>query len=250
MLKKSGIDGIYIIHAKTGYELHENRIKLLFKENSLDYEFVTDGDPSLFTKELLSKYFTDEMLSRWSDGIISCTLNHINAYERIVKNKNRYAIIFENDPFFLGDFSQNIKEIIAEIKDLEKGFIISIENTTLRFPSFWAVKKGKHLFRAKTGRCAGAYIIDLECAKRILSYVQTNKCSTVIDWWHNTLITNHIFKMYWAHPPLVEQGSHNGQLNSTISTKPNSLRRRLRWLAQKAYKSSFKRLFNDKYIYS
>jgi len=250
MLKKSGIDGIYVIHAKTGYELHENRIKALFKENNLNFEFVTDGDPSLFTKELLAKYFTDDMLSRWSDGIISCTLNHIKAYERIVKNNNSYAIVFENDPFFLENFSENIKTIVNEIKDLEKGFIISLENTTLRFPSFWAIKKGKHLYRAKTGRCAGAYIIDLEGAKRILSDVQTNKCPTVIDWWQNILITNHVFKMYWAHPCLVEQGSHNGQLNSTISTKPNSKVRRFKWLAQKFYKSSFKRLFNDKCIYS
>ena len=123
MLKKSGIDGIYVIHAKTGYELHENRIKALFKENNLNFEFVTDGDPSLFTKELLAKYFTDDMLSRWSDGIISCTLNHIKAYERIVKNNNSYAIVFENDPFFLENFSENIKTIVNEIKDLEKGFM-------------------------------------------------------------------------------------------------------------------------------
>lgn len=250
MLSKFGIDGIYVVHAKTGYELHENRIKELFKVNNLDFQFITDGDPSLFTKDIIGKYFTDNIELELSKGVLSCTLNHIFAYEKIVKNKDKYAIIFENDPFFLSDFNKNIKRLFNEIKALEKGFIISIENTTLRFPSFWTAKKDKCLYRAKIGRTAGAYIIDFEAANRIINDLQTKKCHTVIDLWHNDLIIRNIIKMYWAHPAFVEQGSHNGKLSSTISSKPNSRCRRFKWLLQKIYKSSFKRLFNDKNIYS
>jgi len=132
---------------------------------------------------------------------------------------------------------------------LPKGFIISLENSTLKFPSYWKTKKGKFLYQAKSGRMAGAYIIDLEGAKKILNDLKTNKCGTVIDWWHNTLIERGIIKMYWAHPPLVEQGSHNGFLNSTISTKPNTAIRRISWLVQKYYKYFLRRIFKEKNVY-
>ena len=49
---------------------------------------------------------------------------------------------------------------------------------------------------------------------------------TTYTWmWRNLYTicdTPKFIKMYWANPPIVEQGSHNGQLNSTISTKANT----------------------------
>jgi glycosyl transferase, family 25 len=250
MIKQSGIEGVYVIHAKKGYEQHENRIIKLFKENNLEFEFVTDGDQSLLNKDLLGKYFIADIDSKLSKGVQSCTLNHIIAYEKIVRNKNRYALVFENDPFFLGNFPEKLKRMSAEINELEKGFIISLENTTLCFPSYWVTKKEKFLYQATKGRAAGAYIIDLEGATRILNDLKESKCHAVIDWWHNSLIQKGVVKMYWAHPPLVEQGSHNGQLSSTISSKPNTLIRRIRWLVQKLYKMWIRRLFNERSVFT
>lgn len=236
MLKDFGIDAIYIVHAKSGYEVHEQRINDIFGKLHLDYEFVSDGDISNFNPGLLQKYFCNEIDSVLSKGVLSCTLNHIICYEKIVKNKNRYALVFENDPFFLGDFLKKIKLIANEANSLEPGFIISLENTTLKFPDFRKVKKGKYLYEASYGRAAGAYLIDLKGAKDILENVKTNKCCQVIDWWHNTLIDNKVIRMYWAHPAFVEQGSHNGLMSSTISSKNKSYGRRFRWNAQKFYK--------------
>jgi glycosyl transferase family 25 len=236
MLKEFGIEGIYIVHASKGYEIHEQRINEIFGKLNLEYEFVTEGDISNFNEELLQKYFCKEIESTLSKGVLSCTLNHILSYERIVRNNNKYALVFENDPFFLGDFLKQIKRVAIEANTLEPGFIISLENTTLKFPDFRKVKKGKYLYEATFGRAAGAYLIDLKAAKDILENVKTEKCCQVIDWWHNTLIDKKIIKMYWAHPAFVEQGSHNGKLSSTISSKNKSTGRRLRWSAQKFYK--------------
>jgi glycosyl transferase, family 25 len=243
VLKDFGIDGIYIVHAKSGYEVHEQRINDIFGKLHLDYEFVSDGDISNFNPGLLQKYFCNEIDSVLSKGVLSCTLNHIMCYEKIVKNQNRYALVFENDPFFLGDFLKKIKLIANEANSLEPGFIISLENTTLKFPDFRKVKKGKYLYEASYGRAAGAYLIDLKGAKDILENVKTNKCCQVIDWWHNTLIDNKVVRMYWAHPAFVEQGSHNGLMSSTISSKNKSYGRRFRWNAQKFYKMYIYRWF-------
>jgi len=243
MLKDFGIEGIYIVHAKKGYEIHEQRINEIFSKLNLEYEFVTEGDISNFNKQILQKYFCNEIENKLSQGVLSCTLNHILSYEKIVRNNNKYALVFENDPFFLGDFLKNIKRVANEANSLEPGFIISLENTTLKFPDFRKVKKGKYLYEASFGRAAGAYLIDLKAAKDILENLKTEKCCQVIDWWHNTLIDHKIIKMYWAHPAFVEQGSHNGKLSSTISSKNKSRGRRWRWKAQKFYKMYIYRWF-------
>jgi glycosyl transferase family 25 len=240
--------GIFVVHALKGYEYHEKRIIELFGKNDLKFEFVTGGDPIHFKKEIIEKYFIADIDSALSEGVLSCTLNHILAYEKMVKNNNKFAIVFENDPFFLGNFKKKLVRMFDEITKLEKGFIISLENSTLRFPSYWQTKKNSFLYRAKAGRMAGAYLIDLEGATKILNDLKHNKCHIVIDWWHNSLIDRGVIKMYWAHPALVEQGSHNGRLNSTISSKPSNMSRRMKWLAQKYYKLYIRRLFKEKCV--
>jgi len=248
MIRETGIEGIYVIHVTKGYEVHEDRIIKLFNEKKLKFEFVTDGSPEFIHRDFQDQYFTSDIDTKIPKGVISCTLNHIIAYQKIVENNYKYALIFENDPFFLGDFRKKLMKIKNEFNQLEKGFIISLENTTLRFPSYWTAKKGKYLYQSTSSRAAGAYIIDIEGAKRILEDLKNNKCHTVIDWWHNSLIAKGVIKMFWAHPVLVEQGSHNGLLSSTISSKPKSLKRRTKWIIQKLYKTYIRRLFNEKSI--
>ena len=247
VIEKIFEEGVFVIHALKGYEFHEKRINTLFQKNNMNFEFVTDGDPKFIDNKVLSKYFVED-IERLPIGIISCTLNHIHAYEKMVENKIKYAIIFENDPFFLGNFKKQLLKYSDEIERLEKGFIISLENSTLRFPSYWQTKKNKNIYRADIGRMAGAYLIDLKGAKDILKNIEEIKCKTVIDWWHNSLIENNIVKMHWAHPPIVEQGSHNGYMNSTISSKPSNLMRRIKWRINKYTKYYLFRLINQKHI--
>lgn len=243
MVEKFGIEGIYIIHAKKGYEMHEARINDLFAKKGLNHEFVTDGDPSCFTNESLGEYFSSDIYDRLGDGILSCTLNHILSYEKMIKNGNKYALIFENDPFFLGDFVEKIGRIVKEADQLTPGFIISLENTTLEFPPRKEIVRGQLLYQADYGRCAGGYLIDLEGARLILEDLKTRKCKYVIDWWHNELIENKVVKMYWAHPPILEQGSHNGTMSSTISTKSSNTKRKIAWRIHKFYKTYILRIF-------
>lgn len=241
MNQLKGIDQVYIIHTLKGYEFAGARISHLFGSLSIDFEFVTDGDPSLFTDEILGKYFCPGIRSALSDGILSCTLNHIFSYEKILAQNHQMALIFENDPFFLGDFKRKMGRIVDEAASKQPGFLVSLENTTLKFPPRKEIKKGKYLYEAKSGRCAGAYLVDREGAKRILEDLKQNKCCQVIDWWHNSMFDRQVVRMYWAHPPFVEQGSHNGKMSSTISSKKSNILRRISWEAQKFYKTCIHR---------
>jgi glycosyl transferase, family 25 len=235
--------GVYVIHAKKGYELHEKRIINLFKNHNITFEFITDADTSNFYNISLEDYCNPAFISRTRPGTLSCTINHMFALKKMIEKKQSFAIIFENDPFFIGNFEKKINRVIQEAKKLEPGFIISLENTTLKFPAFWQTTKKKVLYRAKRGRCAGAYLIDIAGAEAAIASLQTETCNNVIDWWHNRLVERGILRMYWAHPPLIEQGSHNGLLCSSISSKEKSLKRRLLWNLQKLYKSTFRRIF-------
>ncbi|MDA3883634.1 MAG: glycosyltransferase family 25 protein [Bacteroidales bacterium] len=243
MLQELGIEGVYVIHAKTGYELQEERIQRLFGKHNIDFEFVTNGDVSVFDTLDIHKYVTESLLTRVRKGTVSCTLNHIFALQRIVDNKNKYALIFENDPFFIGDFHAKITRVMAEAQTLQPGFMISLENTTLKYPSYRTAKRGRYLYPTYGGRCAGAYLIDLLGAQKAVESLQTERCNHVVDWWHNRLVERGVVRMYWAHPVLIEQGSHNGLLCSSISSKEKSFARRMSWNLQKFYKSVFRRLF-------
>ncbi|MBI34056.1 MAG: glycosyl transferase family 25 [Flavobacteriales bacterium] len=238
----------YVIHAEKGYEYHGERVKTLFKEKNIPFEFMTKGSPSNFSNELLSTYFVQDILKKYSKGGISCTLNHFLALESFIESEENFALIFENDPFFIGDFQKKMNRIFPEIEALSSGFIISLENTTLTFPGYKQTNKNQFLYAASKGRMAGAYLIDKTGAEKALEYLKSNKCAFIIDWFHNELIEKNVLKMYWAHPPLIEQGSHNGHLSSTISSKNKSIYRRFAWIIRKFVRKNIGRLFNQKRI--
>lgn len=241
--REIGIDNIYIVHGITGYEQREQMLNTLLKEkNGLDFEFVTESEESEQNDKWFSQYFSNTIKEVLSKGALYCTLIHILIYERILRNNDKYAIVFENDVCFISDFPARISKIVKEANQLEEGFIISLENSTLKFPPLSQVKKGKYLYPAVAGRCAGAYMIDRQAVKNILEDLKNNKCSEVIDWWHNDLIKRNVIKMYWAHPPLTEQGSSNGVFNSSLSLNKNGFIRRARWEIQKFYKMYILRL--------
>ena len=238
----------YVVHAKSGYEYHGERVVKLFKEQNIPFEFVTDGTPESLTPEIKTKYFRDVFAEKTRPGSLSCSLNHIYAMERFLESNDNYGLFFEDDPCFLGSFEEGMTRLFPHIEKLDSGFIISLENTSLTFPSYWQAKKGKLLYEAKRGRMAGCYLMDRPGVEKTMDFVYEHKCGNLPDWLHNELIEKGILKMYWAHPPIIEQGSHNGILSSSISTKAKSKTRMFKWAVRKFVKINISRIFNQKRI--
>ena len=230
------LDNIYVVHGITGYEAREKILRTLFDDHRLGYEFVTESHNASENESLIKQYFSPDIKSVLKKGPLMCTLVHFTIYQRFINSDNKYAIIFENDVCFLDSFNEQIQLIIAEADQLPEGFIISLENSTLRFPSWRKTKKGKYLYEAETGRCVGAYMIDKKAANAMLDYLKHSKCNEVIDWWHNRLLEKKLIKMYWAHPPLTEQGSFNGKMPSSIAVRSEGNWRSIKWSLQKFYK--------------
>jgi glycosyl transferase family 25 len=231
------LSAVYVVHAKKGYEKQGAHVEKLFGNLGLPFEFVSDGDVDQFTDALLAEYFVSDIFDTMRKGSVSLTLNHLMCLVKMVKKEQPLALIFEDDPFVLGDFMSSLAKVVAESQLLPPGFIISIENSGFKFPPRRSLVSNRILYPAKATRCAGAYLIDLEGAKRALARIESHKCGIIIDWWYNELLNNGILQMYWAHPPLIEQGSHNGLLSSTISTRKSSFMRRIAWQSQKYYKT-------------
>ncbi|WP_439182879.1 glycosyltransferase family 25 protein [Carboxylicivirga taeanensis] len=236
---------IYVIHAPNGYEHHGNRVKSLFAKHNLEFEFVHE-ESTEHLNELIATYCNPQIVEKFRKGGVACTVSHLLALEKFLTTNKKYALIFEDDPFFLGNFTKKLNKHTKEFDKLEPGFIVSLENTRMKFPSFFQMKKGKHLYRANMGRMACAYIIDVKGARNALNDLKRNKCNEMIDWWHNRLINNNVLKLYWLHPPIVEQGSHNGRQTGTISSRQNCYTRILSWQMQKFYKYYINRLFKQK----
>lgn len=242
--KEIEVDGVYVVHGIKGYDEREKMLLHLLKDQyNVDFEFVTESADPYINDSWIKQYFTQDIREILSSGALFCTLVHILCYERIINKNHKNAIIFENDVCFLGDFVSKIKPIVKEAEQLEEGYIISLENSTLRFPSWRKTRRGKLLYEATSGRCAGAYLLDQKGAQNMLDDLKINKCKQVIDWWHNDLIERKVVKMFWAHPPITEQGSFNGKLPSTISARPRGNIRTIRWEIQKFYKTYLLRWF-------
>lgn len=238
----------YVVHAKSGYEYHGERVVKLFKEQNIPFDFVTDGTPESMTEEIKRKYFREEFAQITRPGSLSCTLNHIYAMERFLESGEQYGLFFEDDPCFLGNFQKGMERLFPHIEKLDSNFIISLENTSLTFPSYWQTKNGKLLYQAKRGRMAGAYLMDRSGVEKTMEFVYSEKCGHLPDWLHNELIEKGILTMYWAQPPIIEQGSHNGILSSSISSKAKSNKRILRWKTRRFIKTVLGRLINQKRI--
>ncbi|MGL4364603.1 MAG: glycosyltransferase family 25 protein [Bacteroidales bacterium] len=247
--KNIGIDHIYVVHAPKGYEEHERRLKKISQSTGFEFQIIVD-DTLLSDASTRSKYFVKDIQELLGRGTVACTFNHIQYYELIIKNNDAIALILEDDVCFEKNFLERLQKIIQEAQTLEKGFIISIENSTLKFPSRKVIKKGKgkFLYPANFGRCAGAYLMDQAAARQIMKDLEKKKCDKPIDWWHRDLIANKVVRMYWAHPTVVEQGSLNGKMSASlgISSYKKSYLRQISWFVQKVYKLYIYRFFSNK----
>ena len=174
--------------------------------------------------------------------------------EQHIKNElGRFNLPFE---FMLkGDKSEISSEIIEEyfigneiggLKPTQDNALINFENSTLQIVPPSEQVKGQYLYEASKNRCAGAYYINKNLANSITQYRIKYKCNKIIDWYHNELIDTIGLQNYWCHPPIVEQGSLNGKMQSIIDDKKYGPVREITWKISRFYKHKIRPLFGNK----
>lgn len=201
-----------------------------------DHLFIHDGDLETITKEIMEKYFGGE-LGTLHPGV-SCAYKHLLAYTELIHSKgSEYALILEDDIFLYKNFCFKLKKIIDEIEQRKlQNFIISLEDSHLKYVKGSERKKDKLLYKKLRVRMTGAYLIDKQSARKMLKEVEDNKCNLPIDWFQNHCSDKQLLDVYWAHPTIAVQGSLNGKMNSLIDHKSSSTYKKLKFKISRLYK--------------
>lgn len=221
---------IFIIHVDGATERY-NHIKNELKKFNFDAEFVLDGNKEAINEERLNKYFINIMHS--VTGQTSCALKHILAYEKAIEQSAQQILILEDDIILKPNFKEIIRLIFNEIEKRKlSNYLISLENTNHNYIQKSEVINNQILYKKEKSRCAGAYLIDINCATSIVSDIYANKCGEPIDWFHNTMSKDNKINVYWSYPHIAEQASHNGRMASLIDVKKVGLFRRVIYFFQ------------------
>lgn len=102
-----------------------NRLKYIYP--LIPYEIINAVDGRNINEEYM-KYNNYSILEEWKDpsnnrkltlGEIGCSLSHYNIYKTILKNKDEYAIILEDDAILVDNFYDKINTIINNLKNIE-----------------------------------------------------------------------------------------------------------------------------------
>ncbi len=224
----------YIIHVSDAYDREEHMQNQL-KDKDLDSIFILDGDKQTLTQPLIDEFFKGDIMAKVSNTT-SCAYKHILAYQKVAEGNDSVALILEDDIRFYSNFSV-LQDILREIKERElQSFIISLEDSDLRYVGKSERRKGQLIYPKEDGRFAGAYLIDKVAATNLLAYVKKAKIGIPIDWFHNECMREGVLQMYWSHPPLALQGSLDGSIRSLIDNKKFGCFRRASFRIQKIYK--------------
>jgi GR25 family glycosyltransferase involved in LPS biosynthesis len=204
---------IFVIHYKKLTERKQFMLSQFEKHNITDYEFI----------EIDRDEIQDHNISMFQQNYNKCqiaiSLSHFHAYKEI-SDKYDNGLIFEDDAILSDNFTDTLNKYISELpNDYDMLFIgdgcnLHIEKHNL-IPNQYIYEKS--LYPTSwggdgAGRCTDSYIISKKCASKLCEYINNleYKIKLPIDWWVNVAARDNLFKVYWAEPTIVTQGSQNG----------------------------------------
>ena len=240
-MERLNVDNTFVVHVSKGAEDREKYITKHLADQGIDFEFMLKGDLNEITPEIHAKYFKGHMLDDLYPAV-SCALKHIYILEEIVKRDLNRALILEDDIVLDNKFIEICNKAMEELdaKNTTDSYFISLENNR-NYISKSEEIPGHYLYKKDASRYAGAYIISGKAAKNSVDEILNNKCHRHIDWYYNSLAEKGKFTIYWIHPTIAEQGSHNGKFSSLLDNKPSGFFRKISWRVQTLMKTHIHR---------
>jgi len=204
---------IFVIHYKKLVDRKKHILEQFKKYNIIDYEFIEIDRDELENENI------NIFQENYSKSQIAITLSHIYAYKQI-SEKYDNGLIFEDDVILSNNFIDIFNTYIAQLPEnydmlfIGDGCNLHIENDKLipnkyiyekcLYPTSWG---GDGL-----GRCVDSYLVNKKCAIELCNYINnlTYKINIPIDFLLNDIGRDKNFKIYWAEPTIVTQGTQNG----------------------------------------
>jgi GR25 family glycosyltransferase involved in LPS biosynthesis len=209
---------IFVIHYKKLINRKLFILEQFEKYNISDYEFIEIDRDELYNHNI------SMFQENYNNSQIAISLSHFYAYKQI-SDKYDNGLIFEDDVILDDNFTDILNKYITQLpKDYDMLFIgngcnLHIENHKLISnqniyakclnPTSWGGDGAS--------RCTDSYIISKKCANKLCEYINNleYKINLSIDWWLNVAARDNIFKVYWAEPTIVTQGTQNGLFTSS-----------------------------------
>lgn len=230
------MDKIFVVHYT---KLKERKSNILSYINNFNtpYEFIEDCDQEALTiNSLEGVYLPDKKL--WNEKVsplwdkvahtfrhlniaeISCTIKHLLAVKRVATECTASGLVLEDDCmpvdkksfdrfFELVDNIPSDWDVIFFGEGCGKSFIDSrVKQNSLE------IKNGYCKATHPASNCAEAYLLKVDAAKKI--YRACLPFQLVSDWELASSFYRLNLNIYWAVPPVFNQGSKNGAFKSTL----------------------------------
>ena len=206
---------IFILHYSKLVDRKKYILEQFQRHNITDYEFIEKFDKDEITNDESNLFDTNCVKLT----MISLFLKHFYVYKLISQNYE-HALIFEDDVILNNDFTNTLNTYMTKLPSnydmlfIGDGCNLHIDKNRL-IPNSYIYEKYLYPTRLEgdgASRCSDSYIISKKCATKLCDYINrlTSKINLNTDWWLNVAARDNNFKVYWAEPTIVTQGTQNG----------------------------------------
>lgn len=204
---------VFVIHYSKLIDRKKHILEQFQKHNITDYEFIEIDRDELYNQNI------DMFQKDYCNSQIAIALSHFYAYKQI-SDKYNNALIFEDDVILNDNFIEIFNEYMVKLpEDYDMLFIgdgcnLHIEQHKLIHKQY-IYEKCLHPTGwggGGAGRCSDSYVVNKKCANKLCEYINslTYKINLPVDWWINVAARDNNFKVYWAEPTIVTQGTQVG----------------------------------------
>jgi len=223
------LDGILIINPRDFVDRRQS-IERQLQALGLKYEFIHSYDAGDLDEAITSKYFQN---ARLSPGQQSCALKHLQALRIIVERNWQRALVLEDDAILASQFVQRLQEALQEAAPLEPPYVLLVGSGGNQYTPRRRRVPGQCLYRSDRGRLTEAYVLGARTARLRVEWIERQGISLPIDNLFDRMDRELNIALYWLEPPVVEQGSKNGQFRSVLEPAPPNFVRRVTSVLQK-----------------
>ena len=229
------ISRVYIIHTAVHEKERGAHVRHQMKALNLPCELVMEGEATEVLQLSGVPVIKDKLLKQ--SGLASCSYKHYRACQLAIMRKEECILILENDIFLEPHWKNTLAKALQEIKQKQIScFVLSIEDSSLHYTPRSQRKQGELVYPARHPRMAGAYVMDIAACKALVNYIDEHGLYAEPDWHLHDAQQQGLLQMYWLHPAIAEQGSHNGHMQTAFNSKSKNRWNRFRWKIKKWYR--------------